>query len=77
MAGDGIGELAGVVDLDGGVFHLRLNRVCQLDVLLKERDHLAHQAFELRRRLRDFRYRLGDDLEEALFVLAFDGAATV
>ena len=45
VRGDGVGELAGIVDADGGNHRVVVQVVRELDVLLEERHDAAHRRF--------------------------------
>ena len=77
MRRDGVGELAGIVDLHGGVFDLALEVARELDVLLEQGDDLAHHLVRLGGDVARLRHGLDDHLEEAFFVAALDRATAV
>ena len=47
VRGDGVGQLAGIVDAHGGNHRVVVQVVRQLHVLLEQRDDAAHRAFRL------------------------------
>ena len=52
VRGDGVGELAGIVDLHRGDHGVVVQVVRELDVLLEERHHAAHRLLDVAGRLR-------------------------
>ena len=77
VRGDGVGELARVVDADGGDHRVVVQVVRQLDVLLEQRDHAAHRRLGVGAGLALLRQHLDDDAVEALVFLPLDRARAV
>ena len=77
MRRNGIGELAGVVNADRRDHRVVMQVVRQLHVLLEERDHAAHRAFDVAAGFPLFRQHLDDDPVEAFVFLPLDGAGAV
>ena len=66
MRGDGVGELAGILDLVDRDQHLRRDLLVELDVLLELADDRAGQRLDLLLLARLLRDRVGIGLEEVL-----------
>ena len=78
VRGDRVGELARVVDADGGDHRVVVQVVRQLHVLLEQRHDAAHRRFRRRRSASLLlRQHLDDDAVEALVFLPLDGAGAL
>ena len=77
VRGDGIGELARIVDAHGGDHRVVVQVVRQLHVLLEQRDDAAHRAFRLAAGLARLGQHLDDDAVEPLVFLPLDGARPI
>ena len=77
VRGDRVGQLARVVDADGGNHRVVVQVVRQLHVLLEQRHDAAHRRFDVAARLALLRQHLDDDAVEALVFLPLDGAGAV
>ena len=74
---NGVGELAGIIDLHRGVFDFALQVARELDVLLEQRDDFTHELVRFTRQILELRHGLHHDFEKALFGVTLDGAATI
>ena len=77
VRGDRVGELARIVDADGGDHRVVVQVVRQLHVLLEQRHDAAHRALDVAARLALLRQHLDDDAVEALVFLPLDGAGAI
>ena len=77
VRGDGVGQLARVVDADRGHHGVVLEVVGQLDVLLEQRHHAAHRRFDVAAGFPLPLQHLDDDAVEALVFLPLHGAGAV
>jgi hypothetical protein len=77
MRGDGVGQLARIVDPDGGNHRVVVQVVGQLHVLLEQRDDATHRLLGVRGRLALFGEHLDDHAIEALVFLPLDRARAI
>ena len=77
MRGNRVGELARIVDADGGDHRVVVQVVRQLHVLLEQRDHLAHRLLDVAGRFLLPLQHLDDDAVEALVFLPLDDARAI
>ncbi len=74
IGGDGVGELRRLVGADGRDHRLVIQRLLQLDVLLKEGSDALHQLLDLRSDLELDLHRAHGGDKEAVGVVHLDGA---
>ena len=77
MCRDRVGQLAGVIDSDGGDHRVILQVVREFHVLLEQRYDAAHRPFHIAAGVRWPREQLDHDAVEPLVFLPLDGARAV